>query len=248
MWTGCLYTSGTQLRSGHEVMTAEQEQRYQFGEPDEWARAQGHYLVAGVDEVGRGAMAGPLVAAAVILEAEVELETVDDSKLLSPQQRERAYEEIRERAIAWTIGLVEADMVDRLNVWGATCLAMRRALEGLHVQPDFALVDGLAPRGIRHAHQAFVGGDACSPLMGAASILAKVTRDRAMERLDLTHRGYGFADNKGYATPLHKQAVRRLGPSPIHRRRYWFVTDLRGDHLPFDPEDLQRISQYGGER
>jgi ribonuclease HII len=222
------------------------EPRYEFGEPDDWALAQGHRRVAGVDEVGRGAMAGPLVAAAVIIEPAVELALVNDSKLLSPEQRDQAYEEIREVATAWSIGVVEAEMVDRLNVWGATCLAMRRALEGLSVQPEFTLVDGIEPRGIEHPHQAFIGGDACSPRMGAASILAKVTRDRAMARLSLTWPGYAFDSNKGYATPQHKEAVRRLGPSPVHRRRYWFVTDLRSDHLPFDPEDLRRISQYGG--
>lgn len=226
-------------------MTPDREPRYEFGQPDRWALDQGHRLVAGVDEVGRGAMAGPLVAAAVILEPHVDLALVNDSKLLSSEQRDEAYEEVRERATAWAVGVVEADMVDRLNVWGATCLAMRRALEGLPVQPEFTLIDGLAPRGIDHPHQAFIGGDGCSPRMGAASILAKVTRDRAMERLELTHRGYAFASNKGYATPQHKKAVRRLGPSPTHRRRYWFVTDLRSDHLPFDPEDLARISHYG---
>jgi len=226
-------------------MRPDEEPRYSFGEPDDRALRQGHRLVAGVDEVGRGAMAGPLVAAAVILEPGVELELVDDSKLLTPEQRDEAYEEIRARATAWAIGVVEAEMVDRLNVWGATCLAMRRALEGLIIRPDFTLIDGLEPRGITHPHQAFVGGDACSPRMGAASILAKVTRDRAMERLALIHRGYALESNKGYATPQHKAAVRRLGPSPVHRRRYWFVTDLRSDHLPFDPEDLARISQYG---
>lgn len=219
--------------------------RYKFGEPDEWALGRGHRLVAGVDEVGRGAMAGPLVAAAVVLEPGVELELVNDSKLLTHEQRDAAYEEIRERALAWAVGVVEADVIDRINVWGATCLAMRRALEGLSVQPEFTLIDGLPPRGIVHPHRAFVGGDACSARMGAASILAKVTRDRAMERLSLTYRGYGLESNRGYATPQHKEAVRRLGPSPIHRRRYWFVTDLRSDHLPFDAEDLARISHYG---
>ena len=219
--------------------------RYKFGEPDEWALGRGHRLVAGVDEVGRGAMAGPLVAAAVVLEPGVELELVNDSKLLTHEQRDAAYEESRERPVAGAIGVVEAGVLDRIHVLGATCLAMRRALEGLSVQPEFTLIDGLPPRGIVHPHRAFVGGDACSARMGAASILAKVTRDRAMERLSLTYRGYGLESNRGYATPQHKEAVRRLGPSPIHRRRYWFVTDLRSDHLPFDAEDLARISHYG---
>jgi len=226
-------------------MSPEQEPRYNFGEPDEWVLSRGYRLVAGVDEVGRGAMAGPVVAAAVILEPGVELALVADSKLLTPEQRDTAYEEVRERATAWAIGVVEPDIIDRINVWGATCLAMRRALEGLSVQPEFTLIDGLEPRGIEHPHRALVGGDACSPRMGAASILAKVTRDRAMERFAINWPGYAWESNKGYATPQHKRAVRRLGPSPIHRRRYWFVTDLRSDHLPFDPEDLARISNYG---
>jgi len=221
------------------------EPRYEFGEPDEWALDRGYRLVAGVDEVGRGAMAGPVVTAAVILEPGVELALVNDSKVLSPTQRDEAYEEVRERATAWAIGVVEADMIDRLNVWGATCLAMRRALERLSVQPDVTLIDGLEPRGITHPHRAFVGGDGCSPRMGAASILAKVTRDRVMERMAITHRGYSFESNKGYATPQHKEAVERLGPSPIHRRRYRFVTEQRSAHLPFDSEDLSRISRYG---
>lgn len=228
-------------------MSGEQEPRWSFGEPDEWALSRGYRLVAGVDEVGRGAMAGPLVAAAVILEPGVELELVADSKLLTPEQRDIAYEEVRERAVAWTVGVVEPDIIDRINVWGATCLAMRRALEGLSVQPDFALIDGLEPRGITHPHRAFVRGDCCSPRMGAASILAKVTRDRTLERFAITWPGYALESNKGYATPAHKEAVRRLGPSPIHRRRYQFVTDQRSDHLPFDPEELARISRYGSD-
>jgi ribonuclease HII len=122
---------------------------------------------------------------------------------------------------------------------------MRRALESLSVEPQMTLIDGLEPPGIVHPHRCFVDGDACSPRMGAASIMAKVTRDRAMERLALVHRGYALHSNKGYATPEHKRAVRRLGPTPIHRRRYWVVTDTRSNHLPFDVGELERITQYG---
>ncbi|MGC9318559.1 MAG: ribonuclease HII, partial [Armatimonadota bacterium] len=160
-------------------MTPEQHPQYDFGEPDEWALGQGYRLVAGVDEVGRGAMAGPLVAAAVVLPPDVELRLVNDSKLLTPAQRNVAYQEIRDHAVSWSIGMVEPDMIDRLNVQGATWLAMRRALAGLTVRPEFVLFDGLEPRGIDCEHRAFIGGDACSPRIGAASIMAKVTRDRA---------------------------------------------------------------------
>ena len=191
-------------------------------------------------------MAGPLVAGAVILSPDTVLELVDDSKVLLPEQRKEACEEIRKNATAWSIGVVEPDMVDRLNVWGATCLAMRRALEALRLKPDFAIIDGLKPRGIEHPHRCFVGGDGCSPRIGAASIVAKVMRDRMMERLALIYRGYALETNKGYATPEHKAAVRRLGPSPIHRRRYRFVTEMRNNHLPFDPEEMDRLTHGGG--
>ncbi|NLO07499.1 MAG: ribonuclease HII [candidate division WS1 bacterium] len=228
-------------------MAGQPKARYEQDEPDRWALYEGYQLIAGVDEVGRGAMAGPLVAAAVILTPDVQLTLVNDSKLLTPEARDEAYEEIRGRALAWATGVVEADMVDRLNVWGATCLAMRRALDALSVTPEFVLVDGLEPRGMTLPHMAFVGGDACSQRMGAASIMAKVTRDRAMERLSTLYPGYALHSNKGYATPEHKAAVRRLGPCALHRRRYWFITDMRSDHLPFDAEELRRVSHYGGD-
>ncbi|MEA3402215.1 MAG: ribonuclease HII [Armatimonadota bacterium] len=228
-------------------MTPGQHPRYEFGQPDQWALDQGYRLVAGVDETGRGAMAGPLVAAAVVVPEGVELRLVNDSKLLTPQQRNAASEEIRNRAAAWSIGMVEPAMIDRLNVQGATWLAMRRALAGLTVQPDFVLFDGLEPRGMDCEHKAFVGGDACSPRIGAASIMAKVTRDRAMERLDLVYRGYALASNKGYITPEHCRALLELGPSAIHRRRFWRVAQQRREHLPFDDEELRRLGVIGGE-
>lgn len=222
-------------------MTADRHPRHAFGEPDEWAFARGHRLVAGVDEVGRGAMAGPLVAAAVILGPDTVLELVDDSKMLSAVAREEASDEVLGKATAWAVGVVEPEMVDRLNVWGATCLAMRRALEGLALRPDFVLIDGLEPHGIEHPHRCFVGGDGCSPRIGAASIVAKVMRDRMMERLALIYRGYALDSNRGYPTPAHKSAVRRLGPSPIHRRRFRFVNEMRSNQL-FGPEEIQRLT------
>ncbi len=229
-------------------MTRDGMPRYEYGQPDAWALEQGHRLIAGLDEAGRGAMAGPLVAAAVILEPDCELTLVDDSKLLTPAERERAYWEVRDRALTWSIGVVEPDMIDRLNVTGATWLAMRRALAGLQIEPDFALFDGLEPRGIAVPHRAFVGGDACSPRIGAASIMAKVTRDRVMKRLDLVYPGYDLGTNKGYITPGHKAALLELGPSPIHRRRFWRVAEHRREHLPFDDDDLRRMGVIGGER
>lgn len=217
----------------------------EFGAPDRWALAQGYRLVAGVDEVGIGPMAGPVVAAAVVFDGEVPLLLVNDSKALIPELREAAYEEIRERALSWAVGVVEPDLVDRINVLRAAHLAMRRALEALRVLPDFTLIDGLPPRGIAHPHRAFVDGDALSPRIGAASIVAKVTRDRIMERMDLLYPGYGLASHKGYCTPEHRRAVERLGPSPIHRRSYVTVERARGPRLPFDAEDLARLNGGG---
>ncbi len=213
----------------------------EFGAPDRWALAQGYRLIAGVDEAGIGAMAGPVVAAAVIIEAGTELHLVDDSKSLSAGQREAAYEEVRQRALCWSVGVVHADIIDRINILRAAHLAMRQALEGLRVPPQFALIDGLPPRGIPHAHLAVVDGDALSPRIGAASIVAKVTRDRIMERLDLLYPGYGLADHKGYGTPRHRRAVNRLGPSLVHRRSFEPVQAACVARLPFDADELQYL-------
>ncbi len=221
---------------------------HDFGAPDAWALARGYRLVAGVDEAGRGAMAGPVVAAAVVIEDGGVLTLARDSKALSPGQRERACAEVRECALCWAVGVVDADIIDRINILRATHLAMRRALDGLRVRPEFVLIDGLRPSGIAHPHRAVVGGDALSPRIGAASIVAKVTRDRIMERLDVAYRGYGLARHKGYCTPEHRDAVERLGPSPIHRRSFGPVAQARGTRLPFDADDLRRPTEGGDER
>ena len=211
----------------------------QFGSVDAWARQQGHRLVAGVDEVGRGAMAGPLVAGAVILPDDRELSLVGDSKLMTPAQREQAFEEIKSAALAWAVGIIEPEVVDRINVLRATWQAMREALAALDPQAEFVLVDGLPVRGLPLPHRAVVGGDALSPSIGAGSIVAKVVRDRVMERLDLLHRGYGLAENKGYCTPGHCEAVDRLGPSPVHRRSFSPVYMQYEQRLPFDDDELR---------
>jgi ribonuclease HII len=199
---------------------------------DAWAYAQGYRRVAGVDEAGRGAMAGPVVAAAVILGPEAALTLVGDSKQLSGPQRQAAYEEICETALAWAVGVVGAELVDRLNVLRAAHLAMRRAIAGLTPQPDFVLVDGTEPRGLSWPHRAVVHGDALSRPIGAASIIAKVTRDRIMQRLDLLYPGYRLAGHKGYCTRLHQEALRRLGPSPVHRRSFAPVAERCTPRLP----------------
>jgi ribonuclease HII len=208
--------------------------REQFGEIDRWASECGHALVAGVDEAGRGAMAGPLVAAAVILPAGCELEAVDDSKRLTPLQRERAYDEITDAAIAWAVGVVEPEMIDRLNVLGTTHLAMRQALESLDPPAEFALIDGYEPSGIALPHRAVIGGDGLSLSIAAASVVAKVVRDRIMARLDCVWPGYDLARHKGYCTEAHRDALERLGPSLIHRKRFALVARHYDEHLPLD--------------
>jgi len=184
------------------------------------AQAAGHAVVAGVDEVGRGALCGPVVAAAVVLGDGFETDGLDDSKRLTRRQRERLAARVRERARAWAIGLAEVGEVDRLNVLRATHLAMRRAVEGLRTAPDLLLVDALTIPGLAVAQQAIVKGDARSVSIAAASIVAKVTRDALMRELDRLHPGYGLARNMGYASEDHRSAIRRLGPSSIHRRSF----------------------------
>lgn len=177
--------------------------------------------VAGVDEAGRGPLAGPVVAAAVVLRRPLRLPGLDDSKRLAPETRRelRAAIEARAEAVAWA--RVEHDEIDRVNILQASFAAMLAALERLAGSPDFVLLDGpLAPAGLRWPHRAIVGGDARSASVAAASIVAKVERDRIMSEYDAEYPGYGFARHKGYPTPEHLQALERLGPCPIHRRSF----------------------------
>ena len=187
---------------------------------EEDARAAGHAAVAGVDEVGRGALCGPVVAAAVVLGEGFDTEGLDDSKRLTRRQRERLDERVRASARAWAVGRAEAEEIDRLNILQASLLAMRRAVEGLTEPPDALLVDALTIPGLEMAQRAIVKGDALSVSIAAASIVAKVARDAVMRELDLQHPGYGLAHNMGYASEDHRDALRRRGPSVIHRRTF----------------------------
>ncbi|HET7656077.1 MAG TPA: ribonuclease HII [Luteimonas sp.] len=183
-----------------------------------------HLLVAGVDEAGRGPLAGPVVVAAVVFPpGRTPVNGLDDSKQLCAARREQLYPRIVERALAWHIAFVEVEEIDRLNIYHATMLGMRRALEGVitHVGAVQALVDGNAvPRGLPCAARAIVGGDASERPIMAASILAKVARDRHMLELHARWPDYGFDEHKGYATPAHRAALERLGPCPAHRRSF----------------------------
>jgi ribonuclease HII len=178
-------------------------------------------LVAGVDEAGRGPLAGPVVVAAVILDARRRIEGIADSKLLSEMQREELAPRIRARALAWSVVIIDTDEIERLNILGATLAGMERALRALHVAPDAALIDGnRLPQALPCVARAIVDGDATEPSIGAASILAKTERDRIMRAFDVLHPGYGFGRHKGYSTPEHLEALERLGPCAIHRRDF----------------------------
>ena len=176
--------------------------------------------LAGVDEVGRGPLAGPVVAAAVILDPQRPVAGLKDSKKLSERRREALALEIRERALAWSLGRAEVEDIDRINILQASLLAMQRAVEGLGVTPQLVLVDGNRCPPLQVAARAVVKGDDRVAAISAASILAKVSRDREMVELDERYPGYGLAQHKGYPSKLHLEALQRLGVTPIHRRSY----------------------------
>ncbi len=181
--------------------------------------------LAGVDEAGRGPLAGPVVAAAVILDPARPIAGVADSKVLEPARRLELAAQIRERAACWSIGVSDHEEIDALNILGATLLAMRRALLGLALPAQAVVVDGnrlprLDDLQCGGDARAIVRGDAGHPAIGAASILAKTWRDQLMEQLDTRFPGFGFAIHKGYPTPQHVAALRRLGPSAVHRRSF----------------------------
>lgn len=183
--------------------------------------------VAGVDEVGRGPLAGPVVTAAVVLDPRRPVAGLADSKALSPERRSRLAIEIRAHAAAWALGRAEVEEIDRLNILQATLLAMQRAVAALAVAPRAVLIDGNRCPELPCPARAVVGGDRCVPQISAASILAKVARDAEMVELDVLYPGYGFAAHKGYPTRTHLQALQRLGASPIHRRSFAPVRALQ---------------------
>ena len=178
-------------------------------------------LIAGVDEAGRGPLAGPVVVAAVILNPAHRINGLADSKVLTAERREVLDARIRERAIAFSVVAIEVGDIDRINIFHATMLGMSRALAALAPAPTFALIDGnQLPKELICPARAIVDGDAKEKAISAASILAKVARDRMMCELDVLHPGYGFAQHKGYSTPEHFEALQRLGPCSIHRRSF----------------------------
>lgn len=177
-------------------------------------------LLAGVDEVGRGPLAGDVVAAAVILDPKNPIEGLNDSKKLTEKKRERLYDEIKEKALSWSLGRASVAEIDQINILHASLLAMKRAIEGLSVTPEYALIDGNKSPEINIPHETVVKGDSRVAAISAASILAKVTRDREMVEFDNIYPNYGFAGHKGYPTAVHMKALKEQGVTPIHRTSF----------------------------
>jgi ribonuclease HII len=204
-------------------------------ETEAWA--QGLRYVAGVDEVGRGPLAGPVVAAAVIFPPDVHIPHVTDSKLLRPDEREELAEQIKAQALAWALGLVPAPMIDAINILRATHVAMREAIRALRPAPELLLVDGLPLPDIEFPQINLIGGDRRCFTIAAASILAKTARDRMMQHLDQLYPEYGFAGHKGYSCAEHFAAIAEHGPCPIHRRSFSpFRVEPQGE-LEFGEDD-----------
>lgn len=180
----------------------------------------GAETVCGCDEAGRGPLAGPVVAAAVVLAPGTEISGLDDSKKLSARRREELFCEITEKAVAYSVALASVYEIEKYNILNSALLAMDRAAQTLCVSPSLALVDGNTVRGLSIPARAVVGGDGVCPSVAAASVLAKVTRDRIMKHFDKLYPGYGFSAHKGYGTKAHYAAIAQLGPTPLHRMSF----------------------------
>ena len=177
----------------------------------------GYRVVAGVDEAGRGPLAGAVYAAAVVFAPDTVLPEVDDSKKLSGKRREALAETIKEKALCWAVASVDEKEIDRINILNAAIKAFGMALDALAVKPEFALIDGNRAKGLPYPYETIVKGDARSQSIAAASILAKVARDEYIVKMDAVYPEYGFAKHKGYPTKAHKEAIKQYGPCPIHR-------------------------------
>ena len=192
------------------------------------ANAKGFSAVAGIDEAGRGPLAGPVVSAAVVLPANQPIPGIDDSKKLSPAKRNALYESIYANAVSIGVGIVDPQEIDRINILQASLLSMAISVANLRPQPDCLLIDGTFRIPFQLPQETIPKGDALSISIAAASIVAKVTRDRIMERYDLDYPQYGFSKHKGYPTKAHKAAIRQFGTSPIHRRSFKGVKEYTG--------------------
>ncbi|MFZ0430683.1 MAG: ribonuclease HII [Acidobacteriota bacterium] len=236
VWIGRLHedprrgvrTLGRRLDRVRERQRAERERIHRMLEFERQHWEGGASFIAGVDEAGMGPLAGPVVAAAVVFRPDICLPGIDDSKQLSPAARDLLADAIR-RSAAWvSVGRAEVAEIDRLNIYHAGLLAMRRAVAGISPAPDHLLVDGREIPGLAIPQTRLIGGDRRSYSIAAASIIAKTERDRLMESLDRTYPGFGFAEHKGYPTDAHRAALARLGPCPEHRRSFAAVAEFAG--------------------
>ena len=198
---------------------------------EQQASRRGYRLIAGVDEAGRGPLAGPVVAAAVILPEGLYIDGVNDSKKLSPNTRERLFDVIMSQALSVGIGIGSPELIDRINILQATRHAMLAAVQQLSPLPDYLLIDGITTIESHIPQKTLIKGDARSLSSAAASIIAKVSRDRLMRNLDVQHPGYGFAAHKGYGCSSHMEAIQRLGPTAVHRLTFRGVKE----HVPHPP-------------
>jgi ribonuclease HII len=205
---------------------------------------QGHLLLGGVDEAGMAPLAGPVVAAAVVLPRGFRPRGIDDSKkILDPERREELAHEVKAAALTWAVGRAEVEEIDQINIYHAGLLAMRRAVEGLACVPHFLLVDARRVPGISCPQRGIIHGDALSLTIAAASIIAKTTRDALMKHMDERYPGYGLAKHKGYPTPEHCERLKALGASPIHRRSFARVREALG--LPVEGEQTLLFEEVG---
>ncbi|MBI2180136.1 MAG: ribonuclease HII [Deltaproteobacteria bacterium] len=230
------------MRDGQVPLAAELIESVSFGAIEEEGYARGFSCIAGLDEVGRGPLAGPVVAAAVVLPRGFSHDGIKDSKLLTAKQREQLAPVIRSQAESWAIGVVEVEEIDRINILKASLLAMAKAFVALRTRPDYLLIDGNQQipmqmlqisnpsRVVPPQQKTIVKGDRLCLSIAAASILAKVARDAMMIELDAHYPQYGFAGHKGYGSAAHLEALRRFGPSPVHRRSFKPVRDVCGEH------------------
>ena len=184
------------------------------------AKNEGHNIICGCDEAGRGPLAGPVFAAAVILPHGIDIPALNDSKKLTEKQREKLFDSITETAVDYAIASASVEEIEEINILNASMLAMKRAIESLKTKPDYALIDGNIARGFDVEARPVIKGDALSPSIAAASILAKVSRDRHCIEMDKEYPEYGFAKHKGYATKDHREAVLKHGASPVHRKSF----------------------------
>ena len=182
--------------------------------------AMGYTYIAGIDEAGRGPLAGPVYAAAVILPENVRLDGINDSKKLSPKKRDELFDKIKETAVAYSVCSIDEKIIDEINILNATYMAMNCAADDLSVKPDYVIIDGNSIKGMTLPHETIVGGDAKSMSIAAASILAKVSRDRYIIEMAEKYPEYGFEKHKGYGTKAHTEAILKYGPCPIHRMSF----------------------------